>query len=236
MARAMRLHVRPFGVLGTALTSNGIKKMMAEPPPGLPVVDPAGLHHIRNGPKGASGAAGQIYRWLGIAGDDAFPEPVRTAIQRPLQAKLHFYGPKACLHVVGPDFRDRKLSHEEALEELSVAYGAVLREFAKSSLGGLRMLPISGGIFSGPFAADLPLLSCRALRKAFDSLPNGMQRVVSVSRLDMCIFMETEYEAFVEAFKEETDRAQQFTASMGVASSPTRAWQTDPLGVGPVQS
>jgi hypothetical protein len=195
----MRLNIRPFGVLGTAMTSNGIKKLMAEPAPGLPIVDPAGLHHIRSGPKGAGGAAGQIYRWLGISEDNSFPESVRAAIQKPLQAKLQFYGPKACLHVVGPDFNGRSISREQALDELSEAYGAMLSEFAQSRLGGLRMLPISGGIFSGSFAPELPVFTCIALRRAFDSLPDSAQHVVSVARLDMCIFMESEYDRFVQA-------------------------------------
>merc|ERR1740123_270920 len=178
----MRLSMRPHGVLGTVLTSKGIKRVAAEPAPGLPIVDPAGLHHIRSGPMGAGGAAGQIYRWLGIAGDDSFPCSVRTAIQKPLQAKLHFYGPKACLHVVGPDFRDRSISQEQATDELAEAYKAIFCEFARSRLGGLRMLPISGGIFSGSFAPELPVLTVKALRKAFDDLPKPVQHIVSVAR------------------------------------------------------
>eukprot|EP00316_Scyphosphaera_apsteinii_P013641 CAMPEP_0119326166 /NCGR_PEP_ID=MMETSP1333-20130426/67698_1 /TAXON_ID=418940 /ORGANISM="Scyphosphaera apsteinii, Strain RCC1455" /LENGTH=204 /DNA_ID=CAMNT_0007334393 /DNA_START=147 /DNA_END=761 /DNA_ORIENTATION=- len=202
------------------MTSNGIKKVAAAPAPGLPIVDPAGLHHIRNGPRGAGGAAGQIYRWLDIADDDAFPLPVCSAIQAPLQAKLHFYGTKACLHVVGPDFNGRSCSHGQALGELVDAYSAMLREFAKSRLGGLRMLPISGGIFAGAFAPELPRLTCSALRIAFDALPSNMQHVVSVARLDMCIFMENEYDAFVEAFKEETEKAQMFADSLNMGSTP----------------
>ena len=118
----MRLSVKPYGVLGTVMSRSGtVAKVMAEPAPGLPILDPAGLHHINNGPRGAGGAAGQIYRWLGIAEDDAFPEQVTQAIQAPLQAKLHFYGLKGVLHVVGPNFYGRDCSREQALEELSEA-------------------------------------------------------------------------------------------------------------------
>lgn len=220
MARAMRLAIRPFGVLGTRLTPNGIKKLAAAPAPGLPILDPAGLHHIRHGPKGARGASGQIYRWLGIADDQAFPSPVRDAIQAPLQAKLHYYGTKACLHVVGPNFNDRQCSREQAVDELSTAYGAVLREFARSRLGGLRMPPISGGHFAGPFASELPALTCSALRQAFDALPSQSQHVVGVARLDMCIFLEDEYAAFADAFDEETQRAAAFADSLDMGSTP----------------
>ena len=223
----MRIAVRPFGVLGTVLKSaGGVKKVTAGPAPGLPILDPAGLKYIQNGPRGAGGAAGEIYRWLGIAEDDAFPAPVREAIQAPLQAKLHFYGTKACLHVCGPNFNDRSCSRDEALGELAEAYGAVLRQFAGARLGGLRMLPVSGGIFAGPFADELPQLTCSALRMAFDALPDREQHIVSVARLDMCIFEEREYEAFAAAFAKETEKAQRFADSLNMGSTPVQPWQT----------
>lgn len=223
--KAMRVAVRPFGVFGTVMTSSGVKKVASGPVPGLPIVDPAGLHYIRNGPKGAGGASGQIYKWLDIAEDDAFPSPVREAIGAPLQAKMQFYGTKACLHVVGPNFNQRSYSREQAHGELTEAYGAMLREFAKARLGGLRMLPISGGIFAGPFAPELPALTCSALRAAFDGLPAHAQHKVSVARLDMCIFVESEYEAFAVAFAEETSRAEQFADSLEMGSTPVQRWQ-----------
>ena len=92
--RPMRVAVRPFGVLGTRLmaASGAVKKVAPAPPPGLPILDPAGLTFINQGPQGAGGASGQIYRFLGIDGDSEFPAPVRAAIQRPIQAKLHYHG------------------------------------------------------------------------------------------------------------------------------------------------
>ena len=224
--RSMRVAVRPFGVLGTALTPTGIVKAAAVPAPGLPIVDPAGMHHICGGPRGAGGASGQIYRWLGISEDETFPQPVREGIRAPLQAKLHYYGTKACLHVVGPDFNGRSCRRDEALDELTEAYSAVLREFAQSRLGGLRLLPISGGIFAGPFAPELPSLTCSALRRAFDGLPDRAQHIVSVARLDICIFVQAEYDAFVEAFAPEAERAQAFSESLEMGSTPTQRWQT----------
>lgn len=86
----MRIGVRPFGVLGTAMSSSGsVRKVAQGPVPGLAILDPAGLHFIRNGPKGAGGAAGQIYRWLEIEELEAFPAPVVQAIQEPLQVPVH---------------------------------------------------------------------------------------------------------------------------------------------------
>lgn len=223
----MRVAVRPYGVLGTFLTSAGARKVASGPVPGLPIVDPAGLPYIQErGPRGAGGASKEIYRFLGIADDAAFPKPVTEAIRAPLLAKLQYYGPYGCIHVVGPNFNNRSCTREEALGELTAAYGAVLREFAHARLGGLRLLPISGGIFAGPFASELPELTCSALRGAFDGLPEREQRHVSVARLDMCIFVESEYALYETAFAAETRRAEEFAASLNMGSTPTQPWQT----------
>ena len=140
----MRLAVRPYGVLGSFKTRSGaVNKVMPVPAPGFPFIDPAGLHHIQqHGPQGAGGASGQIYQFLGIQHETEFPAAVRAAIQAPCQAKLQYYGQKACLHVVGPNFNDRDCSRERALDELTAAYGAVLRQFGYARLGGLRLLPV----------------------------------------------------------------------------------------------
>ena len=233
--RSMRLAVHPFGVLGTALTrSKVIEKRAALPAPGLPIVDPAGLQYIRTGPKGAGGASGEIYKWLGIAEDENFPDAVRSAIQAPLQAKMHFYkvpglykvpiGLNPVLHIVGPNFNSRKCSREEALGELTAAYSSILREFSNKRLGGLRMLPISGGIFAGPFAPELPTMTSIALRRAFDGLPNNTQHVISVARLEMCIFQDSEYDAYSEAFKEDISKAAEFARSLEMGSTPRQVY------------
>ena len=140
----MRLAVRPYGVLGSFKTRSGaVNKVMPVPAPGLPFIDPAGLHHIQqHGPQGAGGASGQIYQFLGIQHDTQFPAAVRAAIQAPCQAKLQYYGQKACLHVVGPDFNGRNCSRDQAVHELTAAYSAVLRQFGYARLGGLRLLPV----------------------------------------------------------------------------------------------
>ena len=85
MSRTMRLAVKPFGVLGTTLKQSGVVQKVAQGPvPGWPIVDPAGLSYIRAGPKGAGGAAGEIYRWLDITEQDAFPAPVSDATTAPM--------------------------------------------------------------------------------------------------------------------------------------------------------
>ena len=85
------------------------------------ICDPAGLHHIQppGGPKGAGGAAGAIYKWLGIDQDEAFTDDVIAAVTRPGDAKHHQYtlrGREAhVIHSVGPDLRKNSPSRAEAL-------------------------------------------------------------------------------------------------------------------------
>ena len=47
MSRSMRIAVRPFGVLGTAMASSGaVRKVAQGPVPGLAILDPAGLRFM----------------------------------------------------------------------------------------------------------------------------------------------------------------------------------------------
>mmetsp|Transcript_157894 Transcript_157894/g.483878 ORF Transcript_157894/g.483878 Transcript_157894/m.483878 type:complete len:283 (+) Transcript_157894:56-904(+) len=191
--------VVPYGVLGSSNSGT----VAAEPDDRTAFVDPAGLHHIQGGPGGAGGAAGVIYRWLGISTHPSFPEAVRAAITAPLQAKFHAYGAsgeKKCIHVVGPDFRHGQYTREKAEDELAMAYFNVFKEFRASGLQRLRLLPVSGGIFSGPFGGCLPELTASALDKAFDRLDAETQAWVLGSHVEMCIYMEDQAPAFREAF------------------------------------
>eukprot|EP00974_Lingulodinium_polyedra_P016061 1558874-Lingulodinium_polyedra.AAC.1 len=61
-----------YGVLGKDQKGN----VISPPTDVCVIVDPAGLNYIRNGPAGAGGAVGAIYRWLGIERESAFPDDV----------------------------------------------------------------------------------------------------------------------------------------------------------------
>jgi len=192
--------VVPYGVLG----SSSAGPVAPEPDAETAFVDPAGLHHIRGGPGGAGGAAGVIYRWLGIAGERSFPEPVKAAVTAPLLAKFHAYGAsgeKKCIHVIGPDLRARHYTLAKATEELSEAYKNVFAEFYSSGLHRLRLLPVSGGIFSGPFGEQLPQITAEALAVGFSKLPEEQQQHLLDSHVEMCIFLEEKVEGFRQAFK-----------------------------------
>ena len=223
LSRAVRL--RPYGVLGTRLEASGA--MVAEVPPPTDgrtaFVDPAGLHHIQppGGPSGAGGAAGAIYRFLGIADAPAFPADVVAAVTATGCAKHHEYalppGPASyalrhgreapapaapvghAIHVVGPDLRVGAPTWDGAVAALATAYRNALAEFDASELPTLRLLPISGGIFAGAFRERVPRLTREALDAGFAQLPEAtQQRLLSRERtLELCIFAEAEFEGFV---------------------------------------
>ena len=78
-----------------------------------------------------------------------------AAITAPTHAKYAVYGggQKHAIHAVGPNFNEHACSWEEAVELLGCTYANVLSEFAEApqAVSDLRLLPISGGIFAGPF-------------------------------------------------------------------------------------
>jgi len=137
-----RIQVKHYSVLGTRL--NPSQKETIENKTSLKnvvIVDPAGLTFIQNGPDGASGASGAIYKKLGIT---EFPEEVKAKIHITGEAAYHAYPEGKVIHVVGPDFR---VTHDITL--LAESYVSVFREFITSGQTHLRLLPISGGIYSG---------------------------------------------------------------------------------------
>lgn len=198
--------IRPYGVLGTQMATDGqLREDFPEPGHDEVILDPAGLHHIQASPSGAGGAARVIYRWLGIHRDRTFPDEVREAIPEQLRAKFHAYGAEGerkCIHVVGPNFKAEPCSRQEAVIRLSIAYGAALVEFAASGLPTLRLLPVSGGIFSGAFGPELPELTALAFFRGFERLSGEQQKQVAQAKLEMCIFMENELAGFQKAFNQ----------------------------------
>lgn len=201
-AAPLRVVVKPYGVLGSQLLkAGGTAQRAPEPDADVAFVDPAGLNYIQGSPSGAGGASGVVYRWLGISSDASFPADVSQAIWRPLQAKFHAYGEKKCVHVVGPNFSTEPCPRPEAVQQLSLAYRSVLTEFAASGLQTLRLLPISGGIFAGSFQRELPQLTAEALEQGFADLGPDLQvQVARGKNLEMCIFLEKEFDDFVQAF------------------------------------
>jgi len=273
---AASLPLLPFGVLGQQL--DAAKSMVTKAPAphrvgsgGCVFVDPAGLHHIQppGGPSNAHGAAGAIYKAIGIHQDECFPDDVVEAVTHTGNAKFHRYQPKqqiehdgggddsdglrgeiCVIHAVGPDLRkpfvaadhpaekggvvqrdgvssadeapveatdDAVLdwTKEQAVSVLARTYRNILSEFVGRALQeaeekglsppSLRLLPISGGIFSGAFLKDMPGITFEALQLGFDQLDPRQQRLLlsvlhgSSSKIGLCIFSEKELPLFLAA-------------------------------------
>ena len=64
-----------------------------------------------------------------------------------------------------------------------------------------RLLPVSSGIFAGNFARDLPGMTVEALGAGFAALDEAQQhQVLRADRLEFCIFMREDFEAYLSAF------------------------------------
>eukprot|EP00438_Fugacium_kawagutii_P013646 Skav213119 [mRNA] locus=scaffold107:84580:85413:+ [translate_table: standard] len=230
------VQVKSYGILG--MSSEGKK---VEPPDEITVlVDPAGLTFVQDkGPGGAKGAAAVIYKWLEISEDESFPEDVRQAITEECHAKYHSYADdkKKCIHVVGPDFRkidDMDFTEDNAVDKLAVAYRNVFEEFCKVSaqhgLKNMWLLPISGGIFSGRFKENLPEITVRAVQAAYEQLGKDKKQYIMGSSIEMCIFMESEFNMFASAFKpwrseSSSEASEKSTAEPGI--SPVAEYDAD---------
>lgn len=144
------------------------------------------------------------------------------------------------VHVVGPDFRRLGAASSSegamggaaaeaeavvarhrswAVERLAECYTGILSEFTRSGQPELRLLPVSGGIFLGPFARDVAALTYEALAAGFAQLPLHARRglllpqpqarspaaesdapaVKRPKRIELCVFAEKEFADFKAA-------------------------------------
>ena len=111
-------------------------------------------------------------------------------------------GPVSVIHVASPDFRSCSgIKREEAMGALAKAYCNVFKEFNCSGLKRLRLLPISGGTFSGRFQSQVPALIAEAIQAAYRSLPIPVQATLKAATFEMCIYDEDEYQSYTNAFE-----------------------------------
>ena len=206
------IQLKPYSVLGTQLTiAKSVVQLGLPPTPREAFVDPAGLHYIQEaGPARAGGAAGAIYKHIGIGDDAAFPQPVINGVKAPGDAQLHCYGDEhVVIHTVGPDLRVGDPTWEQACQILGQAYHNVLRQFLDESarrpeLSTLRLLPISGGIFAGKYQQHIAPLTMESLSEGYGMLSSSDQQRLRESNfeLQLCIFLEQEMAAFEVAHAE----------------------------------
>mmetsp|Transcript_27779 Transcript_27779/g.62006 ORF Transcript_27779/g.62006 Transcript_27779/m.62006 type:complete len:476 (+) Transcript_27779:370-1797(+) len=208
--------VKPYGVLGSRLLlgSGQVAKTGPDPIEGkCCVVDPAGLRHIPppgqppGGAKGA-GAGESIYRWLGIHDAPAFPAAVAAAVTKPGDACHQSYALEGgsekaqVIHAAGPDLRKGEWTVATAEAELATCYENILREFvAKSDRPVLRLPPVSGGIFSGYLASEMPVLTSKALMRGLGALTAQERHVLEGRVIELCIFAEADTAPFEEALE-----------------------------------
>jgi hypothetical protein len=156
---------------------------------GVVIVDPAGMHFIKNGPDDAKGASRAIYNFLDIT---TFPTHVTRKIQKEGDAaccKYEVPGKKGetrhVVHVVGPDFTQitkKEVLWHEAVKRLGTAYANAINEAEElKDVTAVRLPVISGGIFAGKFGYDapnggcVPELTARAIWYALAGIRNGKE-------------------------------------------------------------
>lgn len=197
--------VSPYGVLGTQLSRTGQTRVNApEPGPDVAIVDSVCMHALRSGPGRADSQGIMTYSWLGFMMEDAYPPVVSQAIRVPSDAQfIDYEGRCACIHVVEPNFTDDPCNYEAAVIHLASAYRNVFSEFAASRASTLRLLPVSStGTSPGAFRQHFPALTAEALEQGFMRLQADEQRrVFQAERIEMCIFMEKDLEAYEKAWE-----------------------------------
>ena len=79
-------------------------------------------------------------------------------------------------------------------------YQNILVAFGKSGRPNLRLLFVSGGLFSGPFEKSMPEMTMIALGRAFESLKiTERNQMMKAENIELCIYWNGGQEEFIEA-------------------------------------
>ena len=211
----IKVEVKEYGVMGYNNTqkAEAIAKKKAEKtrqlvsiPENTVICDPAGIGFIRRGFSGAGGASGGIYTDLGLTGE--FHVDVKNSVKEECDAEYYSHTittikKQPIIHVVGPNFNEspnNSFDLNTAIKKLSYAYYNVLRIFANKVEKTLRLLPISGSIFSGRHKGED--LTFRALLSGFKKLSIPDKEKLESKKIEMCIFMVEEYKKYSDKYKE----------------------------------
>ena len=210
-----KINILPYGILGEAGN--------LDVPEDCIIIDPAGLNFIKGIPQEAGGASGEIYKYINLR--DRFPDDIITNINKTGDVAYHKYNNEGkdihVIHVIGPDLRKEefnKLKSGEIEMILSDIYTKIIHIFCKLKFNKLRLLPISGGIYSGNFKKLFPLITRNSIFKCINELDDAFKSYLhknsiykhSVYHLDeqnfeehginLCIFKKEEILSFNEYF------------------------------------
>ena len=170
--KIIKINVKSYGVLG--LNEEDVARgKTVEIHPDIVIVDSAGYDFINgNTTTGAAGVSGAIYRYIGL---EKFPDKVRETLLNKSEgiSKYHEYpatkerGLVNCIHVIAPDFTK---NDTEPVKRLITAYLSVFKAFLNSKKSRLRLLPISGGVFTGKYKSEIPYFTKKAIITALEKL------------------------------------------------------------------
>ena len=176
------------------------------------IVDPAGLPYISGGTdiSLAGGASASIYSKLEIT---EMPDIIKQKVKKVLDAAYYKHDCDiGVIHVVGPNFSDYSIKVKtiaDAIERLKEAYYNVFVEFTNCPETHLRLLPVSGGIFSGPFRKDIMSITIKsimaALLKLHNQELNKFEYLVSNKHIKLCIYQEVQFVGYVNHYHEYID-------------------------------
>lgn len=212
------LKVVPYSTMGTRQMSDGSfqKDLAVALDKSMVIVDPAGHSYMTGDQEleDAGGASGALYSLIGMA---EFPDDVVSHCTHVTKAKLHTYDfagsavQTNVIHVLSPDLWqyavevpwtsaivDFKNQPPQALMAVKESYINIFREFLTTDYKSktLRLLPISGGHFAGPYSNQHAQLTYVAMVRAINSIHPQDREKLKQANIEMCIFVENEFAGY----------------------------------------
>jgi len=217
-----RVEVMPFGILGSRRCFvDGdlveLPKVGPEPDGETAILDALELPCSTSGPSSAdpAGVSGAIYRWIGISGENVFPDEVCDGVRNVLDAKIYSYGRTVVIHALGPDLREEQYQadQEAAVGDLALVYARVLEQLVTFGIPTLRLVPISAGDRAGGYVDDFHKMTAEALHAGFGKLdPRTQDALEREHSLLLCIYFEADYDRYATAFQETVKTHQEVEA------------------------
>jgi len=171
------IHIKKYGIL----SGNPADKNIV-------IVDPAGDPFLSNNSKGALGASKSIYKFLD---NPTFPPDLLSGFKR-FDARYHEYtnavGTVRVIHTIGPNgaAKSKREFDKFMLPGLTETYKNVFKEFIKCGKHTLRLLLVSGGVYSGE--NDISTVTYEAISAALEKLSPQDLATLGDKNIEMCLF------------------------------------------------